>query len=110
MRASKDSEGKAEHVISAFRGDYALMQPKFAVERFELGRLDELRMSHHHAVQRPVELFPPECQEFDQDRKLRGKVVVLPDIGLQQARIIRQMIENTRGGEPISRELLYEIG
>src|ERR1700736_2894057 len=85
------------------------MQPKFAVERFNLGRLDELRMSHHHAMQRPIELFLPERQEFDQDRKIRRKVVVLPDIGLQQTRVIRQMIENTRGGKPISRELLDKI-
>jgi hypothetical protein len=87
----------------------ALMQPEFAFERFDLGRLDQFRMSHHNAMQRPVELFPPERQEFDQDGKIRRKVVVLPDIGLQQARVIRQMIENTRGGKPISRELLDKI-
>ncbi len=86
------------------------MQPKFAIERFKLGRLDQLRMSHHDAMQRPVELFPPERQEFDQDRKIWRKVVVLPDIGLQQTRVIRQMIENSRGGKPISRELLDKIG
>ena len=86
------------------------MQPKFAVERFDLGRLDQLRISHHHAMQWPVQLFPPERQEFDQNRKIRRKVVVLPDIALQQTRMIRQMIENTRGGKPISRELLDKIG
>ena len=86
------------------------MQPEFAAERFDLGRLDQLRnVRYHHAMQRPVEHYPPERQDFDQDRKIRRKVVVVPNIGLQQARVIRQMIENTRGGKPISRELLDKI-
>lgn len=85
------------------------MQPKFPVECLDLCRLDKLRVSHHHAMQRPVKLFAPEPQEFDQDRKLRRKVIILPDIGLQQARMIRHMIENMRGGKPVSRELLDKI-
>jgi hypothetical protein len=41
MRASKSSESQVEYVLG-FRCGYALMQPKFTVERFDLGRLDEL--------------------------------------------------------------------
>jgi hypothetical protein len=85
------------------------MQPKFAVNRPDLSRLDELGVADNHAMQRPVKFLLPECQEFNQDGKLRRDVVVLPDKGLQQARVIRDMIEDARSGEPIAGKLLYEI-
>jgi hypothetical protein len=85
------------------------MQPKFAVNRPDLSRLDELGVADNHAMQRPVKFLLPECQEFNQDGKLRRNVVVLPDKGLQQARVIRDMIEDARSGEAIAGKLLYEI-
>src|SRR5438067_8609290 len=85
------------------------IQQKLTVECPDLGRLDELCMTDHHAMQRPIELLLPESQEFDQNRELRCNVVVLPDVGLQQARIVGQMIKNARGGEAIAGKLLNEI-
>src|SRR5208283_3116345 len=87
----------------------ASMKAEFRAQRLDLGRLDELRMADHNAIQRPFKLFLPERQEFDQNRKIRRDIIVLPDIGLQQAGMIWQMIKNLRRCKPISGELLDKI-
>jgi hypothetical protein len=88
----------------------ASVQPELAIQRPELGRFDELGMANHDTMQRPIELFAPKHQEFEQHRKLRREIIVLPDISLQQPRMIGQMIEDTRGGKPLSGKLLDKIG
>ena len=60
-------------------------------------------------MQRPFQLAPPEIEEPQELWKARKQVIVLPDIDLQKARMIRQAIENFRRGEPVSLNLLTEI-
>src|SRR5271165_1784986 len=87
----------------------ASMKAEFRTQRLDLGRLDELRMADYNAIQWPFELFLPECQELDQNRKFWRDIIVLPDIGLQQARMIWKMIKNLRRCKPVSGKLLDKI-
>ena len=48
-----------------------LVEAEFAVDCFELGRLDELVMRHLHRVQRAIEFGLPKIQKLLQFRELR---------------------------------------
>src|SRR5258708_9165498 len=85
------------------------MQAKFAVDRAQLGRLDQARVRDDHRVQRSLELFEPERQKPIEHRKPRTEVVVLPDIRLQERRMIGQSIENLRGREAVALDLAAEV-
>ena len=73
-------------------GAFLLVEAEFAVDCFELGRLDELAMRHLHRVQRALKLFLPEVQELLQFGELRKQVVVLPDVALEQLLMIRPAV------------------
>lgn len=94
---------------AAIAPDLCSMQPEYAVHRAQLGGLDQLGMRHRDRVERAVELLLPECQEILQRRKFRKHVVVLPDIGLEQRRMIRHPIENLCRRQSVSQHLLPEI-
>src|SRR3712207_5145984 len=51
-------------------------------------------------MQRPLDLAAPEFEEAGEFRKGRGMVDLLPDEGLQHARMVGQVIEDLGGGEP----------
>ena len=78
------------------------VQPELAVDRPQLGRLDQLAVRHLHRMQRAVELLHPEGEEALQLGKFREQVVVLPDVGLQQPRMVRPTVEDLRGRQPIT--------
>src|SRR6185295_20316589 len=52
------------------------IQPKFAVDRLQLGWLDQPGMRHQHRMQRTFQLLDPEGQKALQLRKFREQVVV----------------------------------
>src|SRR4051794_13694146 len=66
-------------------------------------------MRHRDRVQRSLEFVQPESEEFVEHRKLRAKIVVLPDIGLQQRGVIRQAVENVSCRQPVALDLTPEI-
>ena len=106
------NENAAEHEDAAsslpdFGGGKAArapksIQPELAVDRFQLGRLDQPRMRDHHRMQRAFQLLDPERQEALQLGKFREQVVVLPDEGLQQPLVVRPAVEDLRGRQPIT--------
>src|SRR6185503_5991979 len=59
-------------------GQYVEMsvQPKLAIDRLQLRRLDQTRVRHQHGVQRPFELLDPEGQEALQLGEFREQVVI----------------------------------
>jgi hypothetical protein len=59
------------------------VQPELAVDRADLGRLDQTRMRHGDRVQRAFQGLQPEIEEFVERRKYRAEIVILPDIALQ---------------------------
>src|SRR5262249_10799908 len=70
------------------------VQPELAVDRADLGRLDQPGMRHSDRVQRAFQGLQPEIEEFVEHRKCRAEIVILPDIALQQPGVIRPPVEN----------------
>jgi hypothetical protein len=58
----------------------------------QLRRTDQRFMGDPYLRQLAVEIGRPEIEELDQLGELRRQIVVLPDEGLQQCRIVRQRI------------------
>ena len=85
------------------------MQAEHAVDVTQLSGLDQPRMDNGDLEQRAFQLLLPEVQKILQHRKFRKQIVVLPDIGLLQRRMIRHPIENLRRRQPITQRLLSEV-
>lgn len=60
-------------------------------------------------MQRPVEARLPEVQKLVHFRKIRRKIIVLPDIGLQDGFEFGNAVEDMRGGKSIAIELMLQI-
>jgi hypothetical protein len=56
-------------------------------------------------VQLALDVPDPEIEKLAQLGKVRGQIVVLPQEGLQQRRVIRQMIGDLGGCQAIAAEL-----
>jgi hypothetical protein len=106
---SSVGNGPARDQLLRLHKSQALVQSELAIKGMDLCRFDELCMADEHTVQGPVEAFAPKPQKLEQGRKVRGEIVVLPDVGLEQARVVGQMIEDPRRGEPIACEVLDKI-
>src|ERR1700746_2377003 len=89
--------------------DSTSMQAEHAVDGAQLRGLDQLGMRDSDREQRSLELFLPEAQEIRQRREFRKQVVVLPDIGLQQRRMVRHPIKDLRRRQTVTQHLLPEI-
>src|SRR5215470_13576193 len=85
------------------------MQLENPVHRPQLGRLDQPRMRHGDREQRSLELFLPESEEILQRREFRKQIVILPDVSLQQRRVIRHPIENLRRRQTVTQHLFPEV-
>lgn len=59
-------------------------------------------------MDRAFELGRPEGEEFRQHRIFRGDVVILPDIGLEEPRMVGKMVKDLCCGEAIAFELPLE--
>src|SRR5215472_2115002 len=70
------------------------VQPEHALDRADLGRLDQPRMRHGDRVQRAFQGLQPEIEEFVECRKCRAEIVILPDIALEEPGMIRPPVEN----------------
>ena len=49
-------------------------------------------MGDAHPIERPIKIGRPETQETDEFWEVWREVIVLPDIALQQSRIVRQAV------------------
>ena len=83
-------EGEIPGEIKSPIGCAGSVQPKLAVDGANFGRFDQARVRHGDRVQRAFELFQPKVQKLIQLRKAGAEIVILPDIGLQQPRMIRR--------------------
>src|SRR5262249_36908189 len=81
------------------------VQAEQIVDRSEFRRPTQRRVCDHDGMQRAVKCASPECQKILQDRKIRPRVVLLPDERLQQPRMIRPVIKNMRGSQSKARKL-----
>src|SRR3954468_12989166 len=86
-----------------------LVQPELAVDRADLRRLDQPRVGHRDREQRTLKLLEPEIEKFVQHREIGAEVVFLPNVGLQQRRVIGKPIQNVRSGQAIAFNLLAKV-
>src|SRR5208337_1194215 len=86
------------------------VQPELALDRAELRRLDQARVSDRHRMEQAVQLARPEIEEFLQLGEMRVQVVLLPDVILQEAGMVGHAVENVgrRQAKPFG--LTAEIG
>ena len=73
------------------------MQPELAIDEAKLLRRNKPPMSDAHPVKWPIEIGFPEIQEIQEFRKLGGNIEVLPDIALQESRVIGPTVEDLCG-------------
>ncbi len=88
---------------------HCLMQPKLAVDRPQLGRLDQLAVRDLHGMQRPFQLLLPEIQKLLQLGKFREKIVGLPDVRLQQPLMIGTPVQDVCGSQAKTVDLFTEV-
>src|SRR4051812_47290880 len=75
----------------------------------EFGRADQLRMGDGDGMERSSQFPLPEFQKIDEHREARSKIVVLPDISLQEHRMIRHPVEYLGRRQPVTLHLADEI-
>ncbi len=83
-----------------FASQQSLLKLDQAINTAELGGFDEANRGHAYMMQLAVEVPAPKVEKFLEFGKTRGKVEVLPDIGLQERRMIGQAVEDLGCGEP----------
>jgi dihydroorotase len=110
MSASSRDDTVWTHRAGRLCGDAETYCSKFAAQIFQLGGRNDSGCCNPNGVELPVQLGRPESQEFVKDRKLRREIIFLPDITLQQHGMIRPMIENLGGRQPIPIQSLCERG
>ncbi len=67
-------------------------------------------MRNRHPEQLAIEFGGPEVEEVFEFREARREIVFLPDVALQQSRIIRQVVEDLCRGEAEALQLGAKIG
>ena len=76
-----------------------LPQCKVAAQFQQIGRTDQPRVGDGYRSDRALDLFLPERQELPEHRKLRKRVVALPDKFLQQIEMIGHAVNDLSRGE-----------
>jgi len=85
------------------------VQAEFAVDRAQFRRTDQARMGDHDGVDRPLERLLPEREKFLQRGEIREEIVVLPDIGLQEPKVIGTAVKDARCGEALPFQLTPNV-
>ena len=90
---------------AALKGELVLMQHLFLAHRLGLRGTDFFAAHDSDRMDCRVDITAPVIQEFVQFGILRGEVIELPHETLDQDRMIRQVIQNLCGGQPITFQL-----
>src|SRR5271165_4180408 len=85
------------------------VQPEHAIDGADFGWSNQAAMANRDRVQAPVQLGLPELQEALQLGEIRTEIVVLPDIGLQQPRMVGSPVKDFGGCQAVSLHLSFEI-
>ena len=85
------------------------MQAKLSVQIADFLRRQQLRVHHANFVERAVEAFAPEFEEIVEFWKVWRQIIILPEIGLDEDRVIGQPVQNLRRGKAVSLQLSDEI-
>lgn len=85
------------------------MQAKLSVQIADFLRRQQLPVHYANSVERAVEAFVPEFKEIVEFWKVWRQVIVLPEIGLDEGRVIGQTVQDFRRGEAVSLQLGDEL-
>ena len=69
----------------------------------------EAGLADPHRVQLALDIAAPVFQKAAERREIRGDVHLLPDEALQQVRMIRQTVDDLRGGQTIIAKFLLLV-
>ena len=90
---------------------HELLQREFPVVEPHVAGRDQALVGDVDRMQLAFDIVRPEMQEFGKDGIARGEVVFLPDIGLQEFRVIGKVIKDFCCRQAVILEdLLLEIG
>ena len=85
------------------------MQLEFRVIMREFARADQFLMGNRDLIKFAFQMRFPETQEFLEHREARRQIELLPDVGLQQGRVIGHVVENFRRGETVIMKLPDQV-
>jgi len=78
------------------------MHPELPDHIAPLARPDQLAMGEAPRMQRAVNHFLPELDEFEQWRKIRRQIMVLPDEAVDRLTLIRTPAEQSGRCQPLA--------
>src|SRR5205814_2423769 len=70
---------------------------------------DQFGVGDPHRMEPAVDVPHPEIEEFLQLGKARGDVQMLPQEGLQEAGMVRKVVDDLGGGEAVVTQLTLKI-
>src|SRR5579872_1908897 len=79
------------------------------VNRSPFGRPDQVLVRDPDRVQRAFEFALPIVKEAMERREVRRRIVILPDIELQESRVVRQMVMDFHRGQTIAGPLQQKL-
>jgi len=82
-----------------------LMKPPFASARKDFCGFEESGVREGDSVKRSVEGVSPEIEKPAKHGKVRRQIVVLPNIGLQDRRMIWHSVENSGRRQAVTLQL-----
>ena len=85
------------------------MKAEQAVGRVDFSGFDQAGVRDRHRMEDSFERFLPERQKSLQFREFRAEVVFLPDVGLEQPRMIRTPLQDVRGRQAVTLHLTAEV-
>jgi hypothetical protein len=85
------------------------MQAISGVDDAELRPSGRPRLTNPHRVEFAFDIAAPEFEKAAQLREVRGNVELLPDEALQEAGMIRQTVDDLRGGQTIIAKFLLLV-
>src|SRR5262245_26459682 len=86
-----------------------LLERESHVRQAALGGLEQRRGRNAYRMQLAVQIERPEIQKLVQDGEARRDIQFLPDIGLQDRRMIWHVIEDLGRRQPVVPKLLCEV-
>jgi hypothetical protein len=84
------------------------VQVEFGTDRSQLGGFDQSAMGDLDRMQGAIERFLPEREKAPQFWELWKEIVMLPDEGLQQVRVIGQVVEDLGCRQTVAFQLTTE--
>jgi hypothetical protein len=86
-----------------------LLEDESAIEEAEFGGIDKPFAANADTIYLAVQIAIPELQKIAKLRETGNKVIVLPDKGLQQFRMVWHVVQDLRGYQAVAFELGYKL-